>query len=134
MKHLKKSFIALAVVVFIGGTFTASTLILSQEKQQKSPEEQPNYLVISAYQPAAGTSVNDASAEISEWVRIFRGTGKYKSVRLFRHHWGPELAFYIVSEPTDWASIPAGFNALLEAQPEFLDRPLMWQGHSDNIL
>ncbi len=96
-------------------------------------QEAPNYLVISTWQPAPGRSVNDASAEISETVRVFRNSGKYKSVRLFTHNWGPELAFYIVSEPNDWASIPGGFTALLEAQPDFLDRPSNWQAHADNI-
>ena len=97
-------------------------------------QEAPNLLVISTWQPAPGRSFNDASAEISEWVRIFRNSGKYKSVRLFTHNWGPEFAFYIVSEPNDWASIPGGFTALLEAQPDLLDRPSIWQAHADNIL
>jgi len=40
MKHFKKSFIVLAGLVFVGG-FTASTLIHSQEKQQKSSQVLP---------------------------------------------------------------------------------------------
>ena len=99
----------------------------------QTPEE-PNYLVISTWELATGRSSNDASAEISEWVRISRSTGQYKSVRLFRHSWGSELAFYIVAEPNDWSSIPAGFTAILEAQPDLLDRPFNWQAHADNIL
>ena len=97
-------------------------------------QEAPNLLVISTWEPAPGRSFNDAQAEISEWVRIHRNTGKYKSVRLFTHNWGPELGFYIVSEPNDWASVPAGFTALFEAQPDLLDRPSTWQAHADNIL
>ncbi len=97
-------------------------------------QEAPNLLVISTWEPAPGRSFNDAPAEISEWVRIHRNTGKYKSVRLFTHNWGPELGFYIVSEPNDWASVPAGFTALLEALPDLLDRPSNWQAHADNIL
>ncbi len=97
-------------------------------------QEEPNYLVISTWAPAPGRSFNDASAEISEWVRIWRSTGQYKSVRLFSHSWGSELAFYTISEPNDWASVPTSFAALLEAQPDLLDRPLIWQAHADNIL
>ncbi len=51
-----------------------------------------------------------------------------------RNRGGPQLGFYIVSEPNDWASVTAGFPALLEAQPDFLDRPSNWQAHADNIL
>jgi hypothetical protein len=97
-------------------------------------QEEPNLLVISTYQPAPGQSFTDASAEISEWVRIYRNSGHYKSVRLFTHSWGSELALYMVAEPNDWASVPAGFTALLEAQPDLMDRPSNWQAHSDNIL
>jgi hypothetical protein len=52
---------------------------------------------------------------------------------LFVHDWGSELAFYILAEPNDWASIPRGFAGLLEAQPDLLDRPWNFQSHSDNI-
>lgn len=45
-----------------------------------------------------------------------------------------ENAFYMISEPNEWASIPAGFEAQLQAQPDLLDRPDGWEAHSDNIL
>ncbi len=97
-------------------------------------QEEPNHLVISTYDPAPGTSYNEAVEEMSGIVRIHRATGAYKSVRLFSHNWGPESVFYLVSEPNDWASIPAGFEAELEANPDLLDRPDPWEAHSDNIL
>lgn len=97
-------------------------------------QQEPNHLVISIYDPAPGRSFNDALEEMSEIVRIHRATGEYKSVRLFSHNWGPENAFYMVSEPNEWASIPAGFAAQLEAQPGLLDQPDEWEAHSDNIL
>jgi hypothetical protein len=97
-------------------------------------QEEPNLLVISIYDPAPGRSFNDATEEMSEIVRVHRATGAYKSVRLFSHNWGPEMAFYLVTEPNDWASIPEGFQAELEADPDLLDRPDGWEAHSDNIL
>ncbi len=97
-------------------------------------QQEPNYLVISTYDPAPGRSWNDATEEMSEVVRLHRASGAYKSVRLFEHNWGPESAFYMVAEPNDWASIPQGFQAQLQAQPDLNDRPDNWSGHSDNIL
>ncbi len=97
-------------------------------------QQEVNHLVISIYDPAPGRSFNDASEEMSEIVRIHRATGQYKSVRLFSHNWGPEDAFYLVSEPNDWASIQAGFTGELQADPDLLDRPNNWESHSDNIL
>ena len=125
MKRSSLLWITALVVVPITATAAMRTI---------RSQEAPNYLVISTWEPAPGRSSNDASAEISEWVRIFRNTGNYKSVRLFGHNWGPNLGFYIVSEPNDWASVRAGFPALLEAQPDLLDRPSNWQAHADNIL
>ena len=97
-------------------------------------QQEPNHLVISTYDPPPERSYNDAMEEMSEIVRIHRATGEYKSVRLFTHNWGPESAFYMVAEPNSWASIPAGFQAQLEAQPDLLDRPDGWEAHSDNIM
>ncbi len=123
----RSSLLWIAALVLVSTTATAATWSFRSQ-------EAPNYLVISHWEPTPGRSFNDASAEISEWVRIFRNTGKFKSVRLFGHNWGPDLGFYIVSEPNDWASVPAGVPALLEAQPDLLDRPSNWQAHADNIL
>lgn len=109
-------------------------LLVTATRATVQSQQEPNYLVISVFHLAPGRSFNDASAEVAEQVRIIRASGKYKSVRLFAHNWGSELAFYVISEPNDWASIPAGFRAILQAQPDFLDRPFRWQAHSDNIL
>ncbi len=97
-------------------------------------QEEPSYLVISTYDPAPGSSYSELVEEMSDIVRTHRSTGAYKSVRLFTHNWGPESAFYLVSEPNDWASINAGFQAELEANPDLLDLPDPWEAHSDNIL
>ena len=125
MKRFSLLFIGLLFSVPIG---TAGALLITQSQQD------PNYLVISVYEPVPERSFNDAVAEASEWVRLHRGTGKYKSVRLFGHNWGPEEALYMIAEPNDWASIPSGFDAILEAQPDLFDQPNGWQAHSDNIL
>ena len=97
-------------------------------------QQEPNYLVIETYEMTPDRSFAEAQEEMMEVVRIHRATGAYQSVRLFTHNWGPELAFYLIAEPNDWASIPAGFQAQVEAQPDLLDRPLGWASHSDNIL
>ena len=125
MKRASLVFVGLLVSV----PMAAAAGFLNAESQQE-----PNQLVISIYDPAPGRSFNEAAEEMSEIVRIHRATGQYKSVRLFSHNWGPEDAFYLVSEPNDWASIQAGFTAELQADPDLLDRPNNWESHSDNIL
>ncbi len=97
-------------------------------------QQEPNYLVIETYEIPSDRSFADAQEEMMEVVRAHRSTGAYKSVRLFTHAWGPELAFYLVEEPNDWASIPAGFEAQMEDQPDMMNQPFRWASHTDNIL
>jgi hypothetical protein len=97
-------------------------------------QDEPNYLVISTYQPAPGRSFNEAVEEITGWVRLLKNSEHLKSVRLFVHNWGAELSFYIIFEPNSWASIPEFQNTLTEGQPDLFDIPWHWQSHGDNIL
>ncbi len=126
---MSRSGVITAGFLVVGGLGAAAGFVAAQAQQQET-----NHLVISIYDPAPGRSYNEAMEEMSEIVRIHRATGEYKSVRLFSHNWGPENAFYMISEPNEWASIPAGFSAQLDAQPDLLDRPDQWEAHSDNIL
>ena len=97
-------------------------------------QQEPNYLVIETYEIPSDRPFSEAQDEMMEVVRTHRATGAYKSVRLFMHSWGPELAFYLIEEPNDWAAIPAGFQAQMEAQPELMNQPFGWASHGDNIL
>ncbi len=97
-------------------------------------EEQTNYVVIQEFEISSDMAFNDGIAQLSEWVRAFRASGKQSSVRLFMHEWGPEAAFYIISETTDWGAIGTMFADLLAAQPDFMTVPIGFSGHSDNIL
>ncbi len=97
-------------------------------------QEETNYLVIEEFEIGPDMIWNDGIARMSEWVRALRATGKHSSVRLFMHDWGPEAAFYIVSETTDWAAIGTIFADVVAAQPDFMTQPFGFAGHSDNIL
>ena len=45
-----------------------------------------------------------------------------------------QVAFYIISETTDWGAIGTMFADLLAVQPDFMTTPFGFSGHSDNIL
>ena len=114
------------LALVVGGVLTGFVTATAQQE--------PNYLVIETFELPSDRAFNDAQEEMMEVVRAYRSSGSYKSVRLFTHSWGPEVGFYLIAEPDDWASIPAGFGAFLEGQPDFLDRPFGWSTHGDNIL
>ncbi len=97
-------------------------------------QEETNYLVIEEFEIGPDMIWNDGIARMSEWVRALRATGKHSSVRLFMHDWGPEAAFYIVSETTDWAAVGTIFADVVAAEPDFMTQPFGFAGHSDNIL
>ena len=97
-------------------------------------QEETNYMVIQEFTLGEGQSVNEGIAEMSDWVRAFRATGKHSSVRLFMHEWGSEAAFYIISETNDWSAIGTMFADLLAAKGEFMDEPFGFASHSDEIL
>lgn len=98
------------------------------------PQAPANYLLIDECRLGAGTVFTDAMAEASRIVAEYRKTGEYKSVRLFVHSYGPNLALYTISEPRSWAALPAGFEKMLAANPTLMTKPYACAGHSDNIL
>ena len=119
--------------IVLGGLVLLATGVLAGFVTATAQQE-PNYLVIETYEVPSDRPFADAQEEMMDVVRTHRSTGAYKSVRLFMHAWGPELAFYLVEEPNDWGSILAGFGAQMEAQPDMMNRPFRWASHSDNIL
>ena len=96
--------------------------------------QQTNYLVVEEFKLAPDQVPADAIARLSSWVQALRATGKHSDVRLFFHDWGPEVALYIVSETTDWNAVGSIFADVLAVEPDFMNQPLGFAGHSDNIL
>ena len=114
---------------------TGATVGLFAGTALATPQAQDtNYLVIEEFEVGPDMILNDGIVRLSEWVRALRATGKHSSVRLFFHAWGPEAAFYIVSETTDWAAIGTIFVDVVAAEPDFMTKPFGFAGHSDNIL
>ncbi len=109
------------------GLFAGTALATAQAQET-------NYLVIEEFEISPSMSMSDGTAQLSGWVSALRATGKHNSVRLFFHDWGPNAAFYIVSETTDWAAIGTIFADVIAADPGFTTRPFGFAGHSDNIL
>ncbi len=109
------------------GLFTGTAVATSQTQET-------NYLVMEEFELGPNMSMNDGTEQLSGWVSALRATGKHSSVRLFFHDWGPNAAFYIVSETTDWGAIGTIFADVLAADPDFVSRPWGFAGHSDNIL
>ncbi len=97
-------------------------------------EQETNYVVIQEFEIGSDMALNDGIAQLSEWVRAFRASGKHSSVRLFMHEWGSEAALYIISETTDWGAIGTMFADLLAGQPDFMTVPFGFSAHGDNIL
>jgi hypothetical protein len=118
----------LLVGVIIGATLGAA------RQQPSSPITGPNYLYIEEFEIPAGTSINKAIAEASQWVRDFRKTGEYKSVRLYLHNTGPSLSLYVLQEPKSWQALEDGSNKFFAARPDIMANPVPWARHSDNIL
>ena len=97
-------------------------------------QEETNYMVIMDFTLGPEQTVNEGIAKMSDWVRIFRATGKHSSVRLFMHEWGSEGTFFIISETNDWSAIGTVFEDLVAAKSDFMDEPLGFASHSDEIL
>jgi hypothetical protein len=116
---------ALTAVLVLGG-YTLGVA------QQASPP--PTYLVVSSYDMAPGRTINDVIEEASGWVRAYRQTGEFNSVRLFIHDWGSGLRVFVLTEPKSWQSIKTGNDKFFAARPDILTAPFRWQGHSDDIL
>ncbi len=92
-----------------------------------------NYLYIEELVIGPGMIPSEAIAEASDWVRAFRKTGEYKSVRLYIHNTGPAFGIYILSEPKSWQSIEAGGSKALE-DLNLMSEPWEWASHSDNLV
>ena len=122
---MKQELMALGLMIF-----GVSAVASAQEQAITSG----NYLYIEEYEIAPGRIPNEAIAEVSKWVRTFRATGEYKSVRLYIHNSGPKFALYILAEPKSWQSIETGGEKFLAATPELMSQPFMWGRHTDNIL
>jgi hypothetical protein len=98
-------------------------------------EQQPTrYLYIEEFTMAAGQSWNASMREVSGWVRDMRATGEFRSVRLYSHHTGPAMSFYVHAETDSWQAIDDGFNKFFAARPGILDEPFPFSAHSDNLL
>ncbi len=114
--------VAAALVGGIGGRLLAT------------PQQDTTYLVVEEFEFAPDMALSDGIERLSTWVRALRATGKHSSVRLFMHDWGSEAAFYIISETTDWNAIGTLFADVLAAEPDFMNQPFGFAGHSDEIL
>ena len=108
--------------------------VVAGRASAEAEAQETNYLVIEAFEMGPDQTMNEGIEQLSEWVRILRATGKHSSVRLFFHDWGPETAFYIVSETSDWGAIGTIFADILAEIPDFPNQKWGFAGHSDNIL
>jgi len=123
------SVLAIAAIAVTG--YTAAS---AQEQAPASPISGSNYLYIQEYEIGPGTVPDDAVSLAQEWVKKFRATGEYKSVRLYIHNTGPRFALYILMEPKSWQAIEDGANKFFAANPEIMNQPFNWGAHSDNLL
>jgi len=134
MTTSKRKPIALAVIALFISIIAGATLNWAQEKDSESPASATKYLYISEFEIGADQSFNEAMAECITWVKIYRGTGEFSSVRLYMHHTGPRAALYILLEADNWQAIENGHNKWIEAMPDFFDRKMKFGSHSDNLL
>jgi len=134
MTIIPQKYMTYALLLISIATFASSSTVAAQEDLVEDAFASANLLYIEEFELAAGAAMNEAVAEMQEWVKGYRETGEYKSVRLFFHHTGPKLAVYILLEPKSWQAIQDGQNKFFEANPELMDNPFNWSGHSDNLL
>jgi len=128
-KHFTVALLSMTVIALAAGSS-----VIAQEDTAEESMSSSNYLYIEEFELAPGVIPNDAIAEAKEWVRGYRETGEYKSVRLFIHNTGPRFALYMLLEPKSWQAIQDGQNKFFEANPDVMDRPFNWGVHSDNLL
>lgn len=129
MRFRFRSMVAVAVGV-LSLVFTARAVSHAQQAAQAPP----NRIVIEEFVVPPNRAVGEAIAEISQLIKDMRATGEYKSVRLYLHEWGSELALYVITEPRSWASIEAGWEKLTKARPDLMTSPYKFGRHSDQIL
>ncbi len=123
-----------AFVLAIPAVYHASPSATPEPSQQEAVITGPNYLYIAAWEVGPDQVPNEAIEEVKGWVRIFRETGEYKSVRMFIHNTGPRFALYVLFEPNSWQSIETGMEKALEAIPEWMANPMKFSTHWDNLL
>jgi hypothetical protein len=134
MASSKRGAIALVVMALFISVIGGVTLIWAQEEDSESSAPATNYLYISEFEIGADQSLNEALAECTKWVKIYRETGEFTSVRLFIHHTGPRAALYLLLETDNWQAIEDGHNKWIAAMPDFFDRKMKFGSHSDNLL
>ena len=125
MKKLRSLVVVAVAAALVGGT--GSRLLAT-------PQQDTTYLVVEEFEFGSDMALSDGIERLSTWVRALRATGKHSSVRLFMHDWGSEAAFYIISETTDWNAIGTLFADVVAAEPDFMDQPFGFAGHSDEIM
>ena len=113
---------------------TLAVGVIAGHASASSQEQETNYMVVQEFEIGPDQTINEAIEGLSEWVRVFRNSGKHSSARLFMHEWGSEAALYIISETSDWGAIGTLFEDLVAADPGFMDRSWGFVGHSDEIL
>ena len=134
MTIIPQKYATFALLLMTIAIFTSSSKVTAQEDLVEDSFASANLLYIEEFELAPGVAMNEAVGEMQEWVKGYRETGEYKSVRLFFHHTGPKLAVYLLLEPNSWQAIQDGQNKFFEANPELMDNPFNWGGHSDNLL
>ena len=129
---MRKLVTIVAIALAVGGGVAVFGGAMAQEAA--SPITGENYLYIEEYEIGPNMVTNEAIAKASGWVREFRKTGEFKSVRLYIHNTGPRFSLYIFAEPKNWQSIETGFEKFLAANPEIMSEPLGFGRHTDNLL
>jgi hypothetical protein len=129
----KTALAAVGLILLAGLSFTGGALLLAQQEAQE--EAVTNYLYISEWELAAGTSWNEAIAEASDMLRGLRETGEFKSAKLYVHHTGPRAALYTLLETDSWEAIDRGWQQYIDANPQMMAEPWTWATHhSDNLV
>jgi hypothetical protein len=134
MKNKYKSRISTIILLTLSSMLVLYSSARAQDDDDPNAFLSNNYLYIEEFQVPTGMTPNEAIAEGQMWVKSYRATGEYKSVRLFLHNTGPSFSVYVLLEPNSWQSIETGQAKFFEAQPDFMDRPWKFALHSDNLL
>lgn len=129
-----KTLVFLIIAVFLITALSVGFTSLKDKGEQENPFKAANYLYIWTFEIGKGTILSEAIEEVSNWVKVIRETKENKSVRLFLHHTGPELALYIFQEPKSWQSIIRCEEKMMAAMPDLINKPIWWSGHSDNVV
>jgi hypothetical protein len=129
---MRKLVTIVAIALAVGGGVAVFGGAMAQEAA--SPITGENYLYIEEFEIGPHMVPDEAIAKASGWVREYRKTGEFKSVRLYIHNTGPRFSLYIFAEPKNWQSIETGFEKFFAANPEIMSEPLGFGRHTDNLL